>query len=100
MKANTFLLELAEFLRLAASVSLCALGIAAAQTQNYSIDWYTIDGGGGTSTGGAYSVSGTIGQTDAGCLNGDTYALESGFWGIFAIQVPSAPTLFILPAGL
>ena len=34
--------------------------------QNIAVDWFTIDGGGGTSTGGVYSVSGTIGQPDAG----------------------------------
>jgi len=34
--------------------------------QTYSIDWYKIAGGGGTSTGGVYAVSGTIGQHDAG----------------------------------
>ena len=34
--------------------------------QQYSIDWYKIAGGGGTSTGGTYAVSGTIGQHDAG----------------------------------
>ena len=39
-----------------------AMGFA----QSYQIDWFTIDGGGGTSTGGVYSVSGTIGQPDAG----------------------------------
>jgi hypothetical protein len=33
------------------------------RAQSYSIDWFTIDGGGGTSTG-VYSVSGTIGQQD------------------------------------
>ncbi|MFN3409754.1 MAG: hypothetical protein ACK45B_12210, partial [Limisphaerales bacterium] len=31
----------------------------------YSIPWQTIDGGGGTSTGGVYRVTGTIGQPDA-----------------------------------
>ena len=31
----------------------------AALAQSYSIDWFTIDGGGGTSTGGVYSVSAT-----------------------------------------
>jgi hypothetical protein len=31
------------------------------------LDWFTIDGGGGTSTGGVYAVSGTIGQPDAAC---------------------------------
>ena len=35
-------------------------------SQSYAIDWHTIDGGGGTSTGGVYSVSGTIGQAGAG----------------------------------
>jgi hypothetical protein len=33
--------------------------------QSYSIDWYKIAGGGGTSTGATYQVSGTIGQPDA-----------------------------------
>src|SRR5437899_2475559 len=36
-----------------------------AHAQSYSIDWFTIDGGGGTSTGGVYQVSGTVGQPDA-----------------------------------
>jgi hypothetical protein len=39
---------------------------AAARAQSYSMDWSTIDGGGDTSTGGVYSVSGTVGQPDAG----------------------------------
>jgi len=29
----------------------------AANAQSYSIDWFTIDGGGGTSTGGVYQVT-------------------------------------------
>jgi hypothetical protein len=41
-----------------------------ASAQSYSIDWFTIDGGVGTSTGGVYSVSGTIGQPDAGVGGG------------------------------
>ena len=36
----------------------------------YSIDWYSVDGGGGTSTNGQYSISGTIGQPDAGAMIG------------------------------
>ena len=31
----------------------------------YEISWYTIDSGGGTSSGGSYVLSGTIGQADA-----------------------------------
>ena len=67
-----------------------------ALAQSYSIDWHTIDGGGGTSTGGVYSVSGTIGQPDAGTMNGGSYSLAGGFWGIIsAIQTPGAPKLTI-----
>jgi hypothetical protein len=67
-----------------------------ATAQNYSIDWFTIDGGGGTSAGGAYAVSGTIGQPDAGRLSGGSYSVEGGFWGIIsAVQTPGAPLLTV-----
>ena len=66
------------------------------QAQTYSIDWFTIDGGGGNSTGGVYSVSGTIGQPDAGRLSGGNFTLDGGFWGIIAaVAVPGAPQLTI-----
>jgi len=66
------------------------------KAQNYAIDWFTVDGGGGTSTGGVFSVSGTIGQPDAGKLIGGNYVLDGGFWGIvLAIQTPGAPFLSI-----
>ncbi len=64
--------------------------------QSYSIDWYTIDGGGGTSTGGVYSVTGTIGQPDAGTMSGGNYTLQGGFWGVVAaVQTPGAPFLTV-----
>jgi hypothetical protein len=66
------------------------------QAQSYSIDWFTIDGGAGTSTGGVYSVSGTIGQADAGTMSGGNFTLDGGFWGIIAaVQTPGAPLLSI-----
>src|SRR5262245_50210723 len=68
-----------------------------ANAQNYSIDWFTVDGGGGASTGGVYSVSGTIGQPDAGRMSGGNFALEGGFWAILAaVPSPGAPQLNIL----
>lgn len=70
------------------------LAAISASAQSFSIDWYTIDGGGGTSTGGVYSLSGTIGQPDAGTQSGGPYTLVGGFWGI-AIQTPGAPYLNI-----
>lgn len=46
----------------------------------YTIEWYTIDGGGGTSSGGPYQVIGTIGQPDAGYHDTSPYELLGGFW--------------------
>lgn len=69
----------------------------AAAAQNYTIDWQTIDGGGGTSTGGPYSLSGTIGQPDAGTLSGGQFTLTGGFWALpVAVQTTNEPTLLIV----
>ena len=68
--------------------------------QTNSIDWYKIAGGGGTSTGGVYSVSGTVGQQDAGgpMTNGQ-YSVTGGFWALpIPVQTTNAPTLAIIPA--
>jgi hypothetical protein len=70
------------------------------RAQSYSIDWFTIDGGGGTSSGGTYTLSGTIGQSDAGTLRGGRYTLEGGFWpGIIVPSTGETPTLFIQQSG-
>jgi hypothetical protein len=49
----------------------------------YDLTWNTVGGGGITfSTGGGYSLGGTIGQPDASAaLSGGSYALAGGFWG-------------------
>jgi len=79
---------------------LCGVGGTAlamlALAQNYSVNWWTVDGGGGTSTGGLYAVSGTAGQPDASRMSGGTYTVSGGFWSIVAaVQTPGAPTLSI-----
>jgi hypothetical protein len=62
----------------------------------FSLDWSTIDGGGGTSTGGVYTVTGTIGQPDAGAMSGGSFTLQGGFWGVVAaVQTPGAPYLTV-----
>jgi hypothetical protein len=68
-----------------------------AHAQSYSIDWFKIAGGGGTSTGGVYSVSGTIGQHDAGGpMTGGNYSLTGGFWALISVvQTPGLPLLTI-----
>jgi hypothetical protein len=71
---------------------LLAIAVSMAQAQ-YALDWFTIAGGGGTSTGGVFTVSGTIGQPDAGTMSGGNFTLDGGFWSLFAIQTPGAPWL-------
>ena len=79
-----------------ATLALCGGLVAAAGAQNFALDWFTLDGGGGASTGGVFAVSGTIGQPDAGAMSGGPYALVGGFWGVaHAVQTPGAPRLSI-----
>lgn len=78
-------------------VSLLALGVsvilllginrfeqALAQTGNgYDLTWFTVDGGGDKTSGGNYSLTGTVGQPDVNqyVLAGGNYVLSGGFWG-------------------
>jgi hypothetical protein len=86
-------------LKLGASLVLgfwCLVLLSSSAHAQYSIDWFTLDGGGGTSTGGVYSVSGTIGQHDAGGpMTGGNFSLTGGFWALYAVQTPGAPVLSI-----
>ena len=51
------------------------------QAQDFTIDWFTIDGGGGFCTGESFELTGTIGQFDAGqTISGEQYSLTGGFW--------------------
>ncbi len=67
---------------------LVFLAVALAAHAQYSIDWFTIDGGG------------TIGQPDAGGpLTNGQYSVTGGFWALpTAVQVIGAPTFTIVPA--
>jgi hypothetical protein len=69
-------------LLLATVASLLATRAALAQTgDGYDLSWNTVDGGGHTfSTGGDYTLGGTVGQPDAGLLTGGDYTLSGGFW--------------------
>ena len=68
---------------------------AQAGGQPFSVDWSKVAGGGGTSTGGVYTVSGTIGQPDADTMSGGSYTLQGGFWSVVAaVQMPGAPYLW------
>lgn len=71
-------------------------GASFATAQEFSLGSWTVDGGGGTSEGGVYSVTGTIGQHDAGKLSGGDFTVSGGLWGVIAaVQTPGAPLLSI-----
>jgi hypothetical protein len=74
---------------------------ALCQAQSYSINWYKIAGGGGTSSGGTYQLSGTIGQPDAsGAMTGGNFSLTGGFWSLISVvQTLGAPTLTVTHSG-
>lgn len=65
--------------------------------QSFLIDWFKIAGGGGTSSGGSFSVAGTIAQADATfqTMTGGSFALAGGFWQLHAVQTAGAPLLAI-----
>ena len=76
-------------------LSILLTWVTFAVSAQYSIDWYKISGG-GTSSGGTYSVGGTIGQPDAsGAMSGGNYSMTGGFWSLCAVQTPGAPRLTI-----
>jgi hypothetical protein len=90
MKIQTFALVLA-----ASAFCLCA------SAQTYSIDWHKVAGGGGASTNGQYSLTGTIGQSDASmAMSGGQYSVSGGFWSLIqVVQTPGAPLLVITRVG-
>lgn len=71
--------------------------------QNYSMDWFTVDGGGGISSADVYTLSGTIGQPDAGAaLSGGDYSVVGGFWSLIAAsntQTGPVLTVTLAPEG-
>ena len=84
-------------LRVSAATGLILALVGWTFAQDYAIDWYTVDGGGAgvsqPSTGGSYTLSGTVGQPDARNqpepMTGGSYTLTGGFWVI--PECPAVP---------
>lgn len=72
------------------AVLLAAIFTASLAATDFDLTWHTVDGGGGTSVGGAFEISGTIGQPDAGTMSGGDFTLAGGFWS--GSTEPSTPT--------
>ena len=77
-----------DMLRSTAWILLFVILIASIASGQYELSWYTIDGGGGQSSGGNFTLTGTIGQPDAAYSAGGNYELLGGFW-------PGGPLCFV-----
>lgn len=61
-------------------LGLC-MCVAGAAAQEFEITRHVVSGGGGRSTGGDYSLAGTVGQPQAsGPIGGGEFELRGGFW--------------------
>ncbi len=73
--------------RLVLGVAL--VGAAALTSFAFDVPWRTWDGGGGRASGGPFTVTGTLGQHDAGGpLTGGAFSLNGGFWAAAATEPP------------
>jgi hypothetical protein len=68
------------FILLCLMVGSTILAAPDSPTGGLAISWWTVDGGGSTSEGGQFTLSGTAGQPDAARMTGASYTLSSGFW--------------------
>ena len=70
---------------------LVVASLTAAQGNSFSIPWWTVDGGGGMSSSGRYTLHAAIGQPDAGTMSGSHFTLLTGYWdGLdrYAVSLP------------
>ena len=73
-------------------------GSAQLVSPSYDLTWHSVDGGGGTSTGRMFEVSGTIGQPEAGgTMVGAGFELAGGFWAGGVTPVPDCPPDIAIP---
>lgn len=62
----------------------------------FTLDWFSVDGGGGASTGSTYTLVSSIGQPDAGNASGGQFTLAGGFLSA-GLAAPSTPTRTTTP---
>jgi hypothetical protein len=60
---------------------------AVGQSTTYQVNWYSVDAGGGVSTGGPFSLTGAIGQPDASNpMVGGQFTLTGGYLHEFPLS--------------
>jgi hypothetical protein len=82
-----------SIISLAGAISVATVYAQELGPGGFDLSWNTIDGGGGTSAGGAIELQGTIGQPDAGAqvMTGGGFSLTGGFWPTAGPQISTCP---------
>lgn len=91
-------MKIGKVMLISAALIAAALHSAA---QTYELRSVTVANGGGTSAGGRFSLSCTIGEPMAGGdASGGHFAFHAGFWNLVGVvPTPGAPSLRIQRAG-
>lgn len=87
-------LRVQRFSIMCAMLTLCITAVLAQEfgPGSFDVSWNTVDGGGGTSTGGVFELTGTIGQPDAGVvMSGGGFEVRGGFWAGGVEPVETCP---------
>lgn len=78
--------SIADVKRAGAVIAVLLLGAPAWAGAPWTVDWWTVDGGGEVFTsGGSWELSGSIGQWDAtagAAATGGSWELTGGFWAV------------------
>ena len=61
--------------------TLVTIAALSATGAGFDLNWWTVDGGGGSASGSGFGLSGTVGQPEAApALTGGGYYLVGGYW--------------------
>jgi hypothetical protein len=67
-----------KLLAVSVVIGLLAAAAAASVGGSFGVEWRSVDGGGGVSSGGQFALTGAIGQPDTGHSSAGPYAIQGG----------------------
>jgi hypothetical protein len=76
-------------------ISLFTTPITRAALDAFELNWWTVDSGGGQTSGGVFNLQGVSGQPDADSSQGGDFSLASGYLGGASLQPPTQHRLFL-----
>jgi len=76
-------------------ISLFTTPITRAALDAFGLNWWTVDSGGGQTSGGVFNLQEVSGQPDAGSSHGGDFSLTSGYLSGPAILPPTQHSLFL-----